>query len=322
MLKLFVMRNAALTLLLFVTLASATNAQRFSLLPQVGFESSKTNVSYNNQEKFSPLGTRFSPQASLILQYASKKGHGLFAGIASSRNAVDYQFSDPENGMTQYSATEADMQLRFEGGYQFTFKPIYFNNSKSSSSKTSSGSSTKKSCGSAAKSSSSCGKPETTYSRCGSSKQKTEQKNVAKGGWMRIQPSVGMAYIATDGPDIVAKTQNGQQVYSYPAGGWNTAVMGGLGFEFGKNKTRMLTVNVNYLKGLGNLDDQTMTTVSGTKTTTTTLSSSSDAWSLRIGIPFTLGSSSAKTSAAKQETKKKDCFRYYSAPSYRCRGGM
>src|SRR5688572_15875020 len=306
--KLFVMRNAVLALLLFGATAGAAQAQRFSLLPQVGFESSKTSISYNKQGYFVPTGVKFSPQASLRVDYTSKKGHGLFLGMTSSRNAVEFNFADPETGMTNYNASPADMQLRFESGYQFSSKPIYFNKSKASTAKTSS--TANKSSGSVSKSS--CGRStEKSYSRCGSSsKQKTTtQKNVAKGGWVRIQPSVGMGFIPTDQSEIAAKTQNGQQVYHYTAGEWNTAVMGGLGFEFGKNKTRLLTVSLNYLKGMGNMDEQTLTTVAGSKTTTTTLASKSAAWNLRVGIPFTLGSSTTKT-AQKQSVQKKEYIRY------------
>ncbi len=320
--KLFVMRNAVLTLVFFVATAMAAKAQRFTLLPQVGFENSKTSISYN-KESFSPIGCKFSPNASLRLDYATKKGHGLFLGMTTSRSAVEYKFSDPETGMTSYTATAADMQLRFEGGYQFSSKPIYFNKSKASSTKTNSTSKTstaKKSCGTVSKTS--CSRPTESYSRCGSSKQKTTtQKNVAKGGWVRIQPSVGMGFVPTDQSGIEAKMENGQQLYQYTAGAWNTAVLGGLGFEFGKNKTRLLTLSLNYLKGLGNMDEQTLTAVSGTKTTTTTMSSKSSAWNLRVGIPFTLGSTKATKSAQKQEVKKKECIRY-SVPSYRCRTMM
>ena len=42
------MRTAALTLLSFVAFGYAAKAQKFSLLPQVGFENSKTKIQYNN----------------------------------------------------------------------------------------------------------------------------------------------------------------------------------------------------------------------------------------------------------------------------------
>ena len=49
-----------------------------------------------------------------------------FLGIATSRAGGEYNISSPENGMTHYTATVGDMQVRFEGGYQFNTKPIYF----------------------------------------------------------------------------------------------------------------------------------------------------------------------------------------------------
>src|SRR5215510_1450001 len=118
------MRAATFTLICFVAFGYAANSQKFSLLPQVGFETSKTNVSYNNQPYFSPLGVKFSPQASLRLNYASKAGHGFFFGLASSNSVVSYSFANPETGMTNYVATSDDVQLLLEGGYQFNSKKI------------------------------------------------------------------------------------------------------------------------------------------------------------------------------------------------------
>src|SRR5688572_717277 len=98
------MRTAVFTLFILVAFMYAANAQKFSLLPQVGFENSKTSVSYNDLRYFAPEGVKFSPQASLRLNYASKKGHGFFVGGSTSRSVVLYSFNDPENGMTNYSA--------------------------------------------------------------------------------------------------------------------------------------------------------------------------------------------------------------------------
>src|SRR5215475_5937641 len=112
------MRAAALTLLCFVASVYAANSQRFSLLPQVGFENSKTNISYNHLSDFSPIGIKFSPQASLRLNYSSKQGHGFYLGVASSRSIVHFSFTDPESGMNNFKAVAGNMQLRLEGGYQ------------------------------------------------------------------------------------------------------------------------------------------------------------------------------------------------------------
>src|SRR5215813_10811837 len=132
LLKPFVMRNAAL-LLFFVAFGYAARSQKFSLLPQVGFENSTTKINYNDLRSFSPLGVRFAPQASLRLNYSSKQGHGFFIGAATSRSIVAFSFADPETGRTNFTATPGNLQLRLEGGYQFNTKPISLGKSNSSS---------------------------------------------------------------------------------------------------------------------------------------------------------------------------------------------
>jgi hypothetical protein len=323
------MRTAMITGLAAV-LGYAASAQ-FSLLPQVGFENSRTNISYNNLSDFSPLGVKFSPQASLRLDYKFKKGHGPFVGISSSRSLVSFSFSDPENGMNIFSATTGDMQLRLEGGYQYSSKPIYFNKNKSQRSSASKSSyyrtsGEKKSCGNEyASRSSSCGKTKTeSYSRtesyssrCGSSnKVKQTIAKKEKGGWMRIQPSLGIGYIPFVKTDVVTKTQGGLTTYQYNAGNWNTALVTGAGFEFGKNNQRLFTVSINYFNAIGNLDKQMLTTVSNSKTSVTYLQSDVSGWNMKVGIPFTL----SKRSEAKQQKEQKtrrDCGQY--KIEYRCR---
>ena len=120
------MRTAAFILVFFVAFCYAANAQKFSLLPQVGFENSKTKIRYNDLPSFAPAGVVTSPQVGLQLNYKIKSGHGIFVGAASSRSIVPYSFSDPETGMTNYTTATGDMQLRFETGYQFTSKPLFF----------------------------------------------------------------------------------------------------------------------------------------------------------------------------------------------------
>ena len=101
------MRTAMITGMIAV-FGYAASAQ-FSLLPQVGFENSRTNISYNNLRDFSPLGVKFSPQASLRMDYKFKKGHGPFLGLSSSRSLVSFSFSDPENGRNVFNATTGDI---------------------------------------------------------------------------------------------------------------------------------------------------------------------------------------------------------------------
>lgn len=303
------MRAAALPILFFVAGSLAANAQRFSLLPQVGFENSTTNISYNDLSSFAPEGMKFSPQASLRLNYSSKQGHGFFVGVASSRTTVLFSFADPETGMNQFSSTAANMQFRFEGGYQFNSKPIALGKSGSSKS-----TSAKKQCGDYKPSS--CQKA--SASRCGSSKSSpaaAKSSSAPKGSWMRIQPSIGMGYNPFTMDNVVSTTKNGQAVTEYRAGNWNTALIVGTGVEFGRGKDRLFTVSLNYFKGLGNLDEQDMVLTSGTKAVHTRLDSKVSGWNMRVGIPFTLAKKPA-TKKAKTAPAKKHCGQY--KVIYRC----
>ncbi len=295
------MRTAALTLISFVAFAYAAKAQKFSLLPQVGFENSKTTIRYNNSSSFSPAGVIFSPQVGLQFAYQSKPGHGFFMGVASSRSTVPFSFTNPETGMTDYKTTTGDMQLRLEGGYQFSSKPFYFKKQNSKVSKPADNKiAQKKSCGSYSYKSH-CTKNKSEAARLADT-DKLKKPAINKGSWVRLQPSAGMGLIPSLKTDVITKTQNGQTTYQYRAGNWNTALVTGMGFEFGKNNIRLFTLTVNYFKGIGNLDKQTISTTIGTKTLTTQLQSGVSGWNMRIGVPFTLG---AKRPAIKQPIEKK-----------------
>ena len=295
------MRTATLTLLSFVVFGYAAKAQKFSLLPQVGFENSKTTIRYNNSSSFSPAGISFSPQVGLQLAYRSKPGHGFFLGAASSRSIVPFSFTNPENGMNDYKTTTGNMQLRMEGGYQFSSKPFYFKKQNKKVDKPVENKiAQKKNCGSYSYKSP-CMKNKTEASRSANA-DPLKKAGANKGPWVRLQPSAGIGFIPAVKTDIITKTQNGQTTYEYRAGNWNTALMTGMGFEFGKNNTRLFTLSVNYFKGTGNLDKQTISTTIGTKTLTTQLQSKVSGWNMRIGVPFTLG---AKKPAIKQQTEKK-----------------
>ena len=311
---------------LCIILGCVVKAQ-LSIVPQVGMESSKTNVSYNKSSDFSPLGAQFSPHASVRLDYKFKKGHGPFLGLATSRSGVNYTFSDPETGMTNYTASRDNTQVRMEGGYQMSTKPIYFNKSgakNKSSNTTSQSSSPKSSCGS-------------YYVRahCGGKTYTNSTASAAqnKGTWMSIQPSVGMAFVPTASAEIATNTENGMTNYEYTAGNWTTAAIAGVGFIFGKNDQQKLLVSVNYLKGIGNLETETLKTTNGVKPTTTEISSNVSNWNVRVGIPFSLTktkkpvtpkaviinkqTTEVKKPAEVQQPKvEKKCGGYY---MYRCR---
>jgi hypothetical protein len=267
---------------LFIFFGCVVKAQ-LSIVPQFGMESSKTTVSYNKSSDFSPLGTKLSPHASVRLDYKFKKGHGPFVGLATTRSAVNYTFSNPETGLTNYTASRDNKQLRIEGGYRLSTKPIYFNKSggQNKSPKVSSErSSTKRSCGGSY-----------IQSRCGS---KSYTNSVAspskdKRSWVSIQPSLGMAFIPTaSAAEIATNSQGNITSYEYSAGNWKTAAIAGVGFAFGKNDQQKLIVSVNYLKGIGNLGTESLTTTTDAKPTSTYISSNASNWNLRVGIPINL----------------------------------
>ena len=267
---------------------------QLSIVPQFGIETSKTSVSYNNSSNYSPLGVKLSPHASLRADYKFKQGHGPFIGFATTRSAVEYSFRNPETGKTNYTAERDDKHLRLEGGYSLTTKPIYFNKSGSknkSSNNSAERSNTKRSCGDFY-----------AASRCGKkSSQATSSSNSGKGSWVSFQPSAGLAYIPTaDAAEIETVGQGTATSYEYAAGNWKTAFIAGAGFIFGKNDQQKLIVSINYLKGIGNLQKETLTTTYDAKPTTTTISSNASNWNLRIGIPISF----AKKPVAKNEVIK------------------
>jgi len=316
------MRSIALTGILFIASAIAMHAQKFSLTPQVGFENSKTSVNYNDLGSFAPLGGEFNPQISLRLDYKFKQGFGPYLGVSTSRSVVSYNFSDIENGMNFYSATKANMQLRMEAGYQFTTSQLFFNKTKTANSSASKArSSNKSSCGSYS-SRSNCSKNYSSQSRrCqgkNSAAKKIENKN--KGAWVRLQPSVGVGFIPSPKTDVVTKMLGGQTTYEYRAGNWNTALLTGMGFEFGRNKQRLVNVSVNYFTGIGNMNKHTVSTVSGTKTSVANLESNASGWNMRIGIPFTLAEKKAGRHHNQYRSKKTNCTeRKVIEYKYRCR---
>ena len=135
-----------------------------------------------------------------------------------------------------------------------------------------------------------------------------------------MQPSVGVGYIAAPKTDIVSKTQGGQTTYEYRAGNWNTAFLTGMGFEFGRNKQRLLNVSINYFKGIGNMNQQTVSNESGIKTNYATLESSASGWNMRVGIPFTLAEKKSGKQKSANKTKKTSCCdKMRIEYKYRCR---
>ncbi len=288
------MKIAALACLLFLLTGSAANSQ-FSLLPQIGFEQSRTKVQYNNQNFFKPFA-KDNIQASLRADYRFKKGHGPFVNIASSPAAVNLNFTEPETLKDNFQVNKSSLQWRIEGGYQYTTKPIYLKKqaSKNTVLKTNTEkTSIRKSCGSSA------------YKAHCSDKSLSSiaKKNPALN--MRLQPSLGIAYRPGD-DDVVNK--NGNQ-YQYKAGNWNTALISGLEFEFAKGAKRLFTLSVFHTKGLDDGKTQTINTVSDSKNNVTYLRSDASGWGMNVGIPFSLTKKKGVVKSQQQvRTNKTKCI--------------
>jgi hypothetical protein len=286
------MKRALLLSLVFALLANAATAQKFSLVPQIGIENSRTSLRYNNLPYFLPLRAQLSPHLAIRMDYQFKGGHGPFIGAATSPSVVSYNFSDPEIGNKVFTASRGDLRIRFEGGYRYSSKPIYF--SKPTAAKkvnvVSEKIEVRRSCG---------GYTYTTH--CArSAKTSVAQKN--RGWFARIQPSIGAAYIPSVRPYVSTVTEGNQSNFKYQAGNWNLALISGVGFELGKNLQRKFSININYLKGLGNLQTQTINATSGTKTTTTNLKSRISSWNLTAGVPITF---SKQKTIVKKPTEEK-----------------
>ncbi len=313
------MRNkSAIAVLSAVLFICTANAQKLTLLPQVGFEHSITSLNYNNLGSFAPLGGEFSPQVSLRMDYRFKQGFGPYLGVSTSRSVVSFNFTNPETGMNQFDALNGNIQLRLEGGFQYTTLPIYLKASTSSSAKSTVSNSGFRSHSSFS-SGSRCSKSYSrSSSRCsGKTERVKESVSRNKGTWLRLAPSFGIGYIPSVKPDVISKTSGGQTTYEYRAGNWNTALMAGMGVEFGRKQQRLFTVSVNYFTGVGNLAEQTIVSSVGNKNTVTHLESAASGWNLRVGIPFTIGQKKPVKKNFMERRTDRPCYQFRSAYKYR-----
>lgn len=286
--------RATFTSLAILATALAANAQ-FSLTPKAGLEPTRTSINYNDLRCLSPLGSKINPQIGLRLDYKFNKTHGPYVGVSTNRSITVMQFSNPETGVNNYTASAGERQVRFEGGYTYSSKPISLGSkagaSTGSGASTRSGPSTRSGSKASAKESpaksearNGCGRYAQKNS-CGN-RSKSPEKLMAKNkGWtLRIQPSAGLAYNPAGKNNLV---QEGGGNYQYNAGNWKTALTAGTDLEFGRGRDRVFTLGFQYLKGLGN-SNASITTQTGTKATTTYLSSRSSAYNITLGIPFAL----------------------------------
>ncbi|MEO5995599.1 MAG: hypothetical protein ABIN89_02780 [Chitinophagaceae bacterium] len=277
------MKNSALPILLCIVFSYTSNAQKFTLLPQFGHEASKTFLSYNNMASFIPKDKQLAPRLGVRLDYSFKKSGGPYVGIATSRSTVAVNLDDPASGMNITSVSTGKMQLRLEGGYQISTKPLYFRKTSTSSAKSAVVSQPK------TYSQSRCGGYCSRYRSLTNTSSSAKQATVDKGWYVSIQPSAGMAFIPAVKTDVRTQVQGNKTSVTYMAGNYNSAVTAGVGFEFGNSTLdKRFIIGIQYLKGIGNLDSRTVSTSSGGKSTITTLNSSVSGLNVSVGIPISL----------------------------------
>jgi hypothetical protein len=260
------MRKAALTGLVFVACGFATNAQ-FSVTPRVGIEQAFTCVQYNNTSCINPMSTNFSPQIGFRMDYLIHKLHGPFVGVATNRSVVTYEFTNPETGDKEFTASAGDWKLRLEAGYQVSSKPIAL--------------------GRTAKQPATKG-PDALISPCAARKMMLAQSAAAKKQVMnlRIQPYAGMAFVPDPQATLSTAFRSNEMVYQYSAGNWTSAFITGVNLAFAKGTVNKYVIGVQYLLGIGNLERETLTTPLENKQLNTQLKSSAAAWNITVGIPI------------------------------------
>lgn len=305
------MKNSAVAILLCVVLGSSLNAQKFTLLPQSGLETSKTFFRYNSLESFAPRALQLAPRLGLRMDYAFKQSHGPYVGIATSRSSVAMDITEPESAMNITNVSVGPLQLRMEAGYQFNSKPIYF---KKAPTKT-----VAKPAVQQPGYKSRCGNYCTGYRSFKALPPATSTPDGTSNSWyVSIQPSAGVAYLPAIKTDITTESTGGKTSITYLAGNMSTALVTGVNFEFGTNIQRKFNLGIQYFKGMGNLETETIATSSGNKPSVTSLGSSVSGWSMSLGIPISVAKKKTVVKQApvieekKSKTERSRCGQYYS----------
>ena len=280
------MKSIILLLFAMVTLSAKS---QLTLLPQVGIDHSKTIIQSNDFSSFAPLGMKISPMFGARLGYIAKSGHGAYLGVSTSAGSLNYRFTDPLTAGTSYKVSGDELGLHLEAGYQFSTKPIAL--SKHGTNKTSYRNSGTQHHGCGGHTA--CGQHNGCSHHTGGGEHFTcsQHRSINRTGkssstYMRIKPSVGLAFAPSEDNRIESETKNGLTSYEYKAG-WKTAITAGIAFDFGSQNQSKFVVSVNYLHGLGN-NTQTLNTVDNSKTTAHTFQSGTSGFSVSLGIPINL----------------------------------
>lgn len=298
------MKPAAFILAL-VLLTAVTASAQLTFLPQIGLEQSRTSVTVNDLPSFSPMGINNNLKANLRMDYRFKKGHSPYLSFGTSPGAVAFTFAEPSTAANSFKTSAGALQWRMEGGYQYSSKPINLTRSskKQNVESTTQREGIKRSCGS------------NSYYR--QSKEGTAAKTTAKQNNnfnLRLQPSIGVAYL----PSIENDLQSYGSRYQYNAGNYKTALVSGMGFEFGKGTQRLFTLSVFYTNRLGNQDEQTIASIQNDKLANTTLNSNTSSWGMLIGVPFSFSKTRKAIAPVKptmapeqKQNYKSKCGGYY-----------
>lgn len=267
------MRTAVTTLLVFMAWGHATTAQQLRLIPQTGLDKVRTSISQNDARFTSLKNCGLIPNLGLRMEYNFRKGHGPYLELLTNRSVVGVDYINRESDVQLENISRGDKRYSIGGGYQLNSKPIRLSKSKAGKSQVKeipASSSRKQSIGYAG--------------RCGQKKEIKSIKSKNNGWTVRIQPALGAAYI----PGLVENVVHQDASFRYNAGNTNLAIVSRMGFAFAKNRQSVITLALNYQKGIGNLDEVTVSSTSGTKTHVTNLSSKTSSWGLTAGIPITL----------------------------------
>lgn len=243
------MKYFKLIMFCLMLITQAAHSQ-LTITPSAGFEAARTRVKINEGSFFKPLSNQLTPRIGLRFDYQIKNGHGVFAGVSTSNTGVEFNFSNPKEGIKNYSSSRSNTRLRIEGGYQFSSK---FSGCSFS-------------CKSKAK----------TNSAYPGAKKNNELLS------MRFMEQFGLAYIPSVKNNFENNTGGVKENYTYKAGNWNFAFLIAWGFEISKGNTKKLNIGIQYLKGIGHLKNQLLNEA----VTNAVFSSRTSSWSFTIGVPF------------------------------------
>lgn len=281
-----------LLLLGCVLLAGTAVRAQFSLLPYAGFEQSRNTLRFGNALAASDINGNL--KAGVKMDYHLKGGHSPFFNLTTSPSPVRFAFDN--TGSLLNSFQQNGLQLRLEGGYQYSSKPIQLKKGTPSvnASRYQTNANTygqHKSCGGC------------SGSRCGRTSSNTVSKqsvnNVLN---MRLQPSLALAYIPAS-TQTVKQSANG---FDYTAGTWKTALVPAMGFEFAKGNQRLFTLTAFYTRPLSQKEASVTTSAEG-KTYAMNLQPQSTTWGLTLGVPVSF----AKAKTVKPFTERKENTRTY-----------